>query len=35
VLDIPGPVDLAVIVIPARFVIDVMDSAARRGSTPS
>ena len=31
VLDIPGPVDLAVIVIPARFVIDVMEQCGQKG----
>jgi len=31
VLDIPGAVDLAVIVIPARFVIDVMEQCGQKG----
>ncbi|HSM02910.1 MAG TPA: GNAT family N-acetyltransferase [Acidimicrobiia bacterium] len=31
VLDIPDPVDLAVIVVPARFVLDVVEECAEKG----
>ncbi|MHB0937275.1 MAG: acetate--CoA ligase alpha subunit [Armatimonadota bacterium] len=31
VLDIPGAVDLAVIVVPARFVLDVMEQCGQKG----
>ena len=31
VLDVPGPVDLAVIVVPNRFVLDVIEQCGRKG----
>ena len=31
VLDVPGPVDLVVVLVPASFVLDVMEEAGRKG----
>ncbi|NJN17722.1 MAG: CoA-binding protein [Oscillochloris sp.] len=31
VLDVPGPIDLAVIIIPAQFVLDVVDQCGKKG----
>lgn len=31
VLDVPGPIDLAVVVVPNRFVLDVMQQCGRKG----